>query len=296
MNGAPDFAARVERHALRLQRQPFGDIEREAAAKRSAWLDREWPRIRGRLADRPLLPRLAFELLFLDYMGLREQDLPVLTETPTEIAWSSENPCPTLEACRGLSLDTRVVCRRVYEKSTQAFLSRLDPELRFLRDYGAIRPQAPGCRERIVRVHFAGMMQRAIGEARLSRQEGNEGYGAVVALGDRILAQGHDTAVSERDPSLHAEMNAIRAAIRATGDPNLCGAVLFSTCEPCPMCAALAVWANLTTLVFGASIAETAARGKARILVPVAEITARSPSMIEIVPGILAAECFALYA
>lgn len=295
MNGAPDFAARVERQALRLLSQPLGNLEVEVAAKRCAWLEREWPRVPGRLADRHLSPRLAFDLLLLDYMGLPEQDLPILTNTPTEIAWSSENPCPTLEACLQLGLDTRVVFRRVYEKSTQAFLSRLDPELRFLRDYGAIRPHAPGCREQIVQVDFAAMMRRPIEEAHLSRQEGNNGYGAVVALGDRVLAQAHDTAVTERDPSLHAEMNAIRAAIRATGDPELCGAVLFSTSEPCPMCAALAVWANPTTIVFGASIVETAARGKARILVPAAEITAPGPSLIEIVPGVLAAECLALY-
>ena len=296
MNGAPDFAARVERQVLRLRSQPLGNLEVEVAAKRCAWLEREWPRVPGRLADRHLSPRLAFDLLLLDYTRLAEQDLPILTNTPTEIAWSSENPCPTLEACLQLGLDTRVVCRRVYEKSTQAFLSRLDPELRFLRDYGAIRPQASGCRERIVRVDFAAMMHRSIEEARLSRQEGNKGYGAVVALGHRILAQGHDTAISERDPSLHAEMNAIRAAIRVTGHADLCGGVLFSTSEPCPMCAALAVWANLTTLVFGASVAETAARGKVRILVPAAEITARGPSLIEIVPGVLASECLALYA
>ena len=218
-----------------------------------------------------------------------------LTDTPTEIAWSSENPCPTLEACARLGLDTRVICRRVYEKSTQAFLSKLDPELRFLRDYQAIRPHAPGCRERIVRVDFRDMMHRAITEAQQSRREGDKGYGAVIAVGDRVLAQAHDTAASERDPSLHAEVNAIRAAVRATGDPDLCGAMLFSTCEPCPMCTALAVWANLTTLVFGASIADTAARGKARILVPASEIVARGPALIEVVPGILGSECLALY-
>lgn len=273
----------------------YGSLEREVAAKRCAWLEREWPRLQGRLAARAVSPRLAFELLFFEYMGLAARDLPVLRETPSEIVWSSENACPTLDACARLGLDTGVVCRRVYEKSTQAFLSKLDPELRFLRDYQAIRPHAPGCRERILRVDFAATMRRAIGEARQSRQEGNKGYGAVVALGNQILAEAHDTAVTGHDPSLHAEVNAIRAAIRAIGDPDLCGAVLFSTCEPCPMCTGLAVWANVTTIVFGASIAETAARGKTRILVPASEIVARGPALIEIVPGVLASECLELY-
>jgi tRNA(Arg) A34 adenosine deaminase TadA len=234
-------------------------------------------------------------MLFFEYMGLAERDLRILRDTPTEIAWSSENPCPTLKACGRLGLDTRVVCRRVYEKSTQAFLSTLDPELRFVRDYTAIRPQAPGCRERIVRVDFPALMRLAIAEARQSRREGNKGYGAVVAVGDRILAHAHDTAVTEHDPSLHAEVNAIRAAVRATGDADLCGAVLFSTSEPCPMCAGLAVWANLTTVAYGASIEETAARGTVRIHIPARDIIARGPAMIEVLPGVLAAECLALY-
>jgi tRNA(Arg) A34 adenosine deaminase TadA len=241
------------------------------------------------------LPHVAFEFLFFEYMGLAEADLPILTDTDTEIAWSSRNPCPTLEACQRLRLDTRVVCRRIYEKSTQAFLTLLDPALRFLRDYREIRPHAPGCRERIVRVDFEAMMRLALGEARKSRQEGNKGYGAVVALGDLVLAWAHDTAVTDRDPSLHAEVNAIRQAVRALGNGDLCGAVLFSTCEPCPMCASLAIWANLTTIVFGASIAETAARGKTRILMPAAEIIARGPAMIDLVPAVLAEECLALY-
>jgi tRNA(Arg) A34 adenosine deaminase TadA len=291
----PDFAARVQGHVVRLRQRRLAELEREVAAKRRAWLGRESSRLERRLGDRPLRPRAAFELLFFDYMGLAEEDLIVTTDTPAEIGWSSENPCPTLEACGQLGLDTRVVCRRVYEKSTQAFLSALDPELRFLRDYGAIRPQAPGCRERIVRVDFAALMRRAIAEAQQSRKAGNKGYGAVVVLGDRILAQAHDTATTERDPSLYAEVNAIRAAIQVTGDPDLCGTILVSTCEPCSMCAALAVWANVTTIVFGASIAETAARGKARIHVPASEIVARGPALIEVVPGVLTSECLGLY-
>jgi tRNA(Arg) A34 adenosine deaminase TadA len=295
MSHSTDFETLVQRHVLRLQSRPLGEIEREVAAKRCAWLERERPRLTARLADQPLRPRRAFELLFFDYMGLAERDLPILADTPSEIAWSSENPCLTLDACGRLGLDTRVVCRRVYEKPTQAFLSAIDPELRFVRDYRTIRPHAPACRERIVRIEFAAMMRLAIAEARRSRREGNKGYGAVVALGDRVLAQAHDTAVTEGDPSLHAEVNAIRAAVRATGDADLCGAILFSTCEPCPMCVALAVWANLTTIVFGASIAETAAQGKARIRIPARDMVARGPAMIELVPGVLAAECLALY-
>ena len=79
----------------------------------------------------------------------------------------------------------------------------------------------------------------------------------------------------------------------ATG--NLSGVVLLSTCEPCPMCAAMAVWANVSAIVSGATAAETAARGKLRILVPAQEIVAKSQATIEVISGILREECLALY-
>ena len=289
------FEAQVAAQVHRLSSMPLAEIEREVAAKRTAWFAKHLSVSAFRRLGGLIAPRVAFEALFFDYMELSEADLPVLTESDTEIVWASRNPCPTLEACRRLGLDTRVVCRGAYEKSAQAFVSLFDPQLRFLRDYEEIRPHAEHCRERIVRVDFSQMMRLAIQEAEQSRREGNKGYGAVVALGERILGKAHDTAITGRDPSLHAEMQAIREAVRAVGRSDLSGGILFSSCEPCPMCASLAVWANVSTIVFGASIEQTAAQGKARILVPAAEIVARGPALIEVIPGILEAECLELY-
>ena len=173
-------------------------------------------------------------------------------------------------------------------------MSQIDPQLRFLRSYEEIRPYATHCREMIVRVDFEAMMRLALEEASISRQEGNKGYGAVVVLGHRILSRAHDTAVTQRDPSLHAEVNAVRQAVQALGDSNLSGAILFSTCEPCPMCSSLAVWTNLTTIVYGASLEETAQLGKARIHISANEIVEKSPAMIEIIGGVLREECLEL--
>src|SRR4030095_12187897 len=110
------------------------------------------------------------------------------------------------------------------------------------RSYVDIRPHAAACREKIVRTDFEAWMRIAIEEARRSRAEGNKGYGAVVVFDNQNVGQAHDTAVTECDPSMHAEMNAIRQAVRSRADTDLCGAILVSTCEPCPMCASLAVW------------------------------------------------------
>jgi tRNA(adenine34) deaminase len=280
-----DFAHSVERHVAMLRGRSLREIEAETTAKRLDWLGRHGDRFRST----PATPRLLFETLFFEYMGLPRADLPVVSESEEQITWSSVNPCPTLEACARLGLDTRRVCKGAYQRSTQAFLSWFDPRFRFIRDYGDIRPRSSHCRERIVRVDLDGAMRAAIAQARASRASGDKGYGAAVVLGERLLACRHDTAGSERDPSLHAEVNAVREAIRVLGPDDL------STCEPCPMCAALAVWANLGGIVFGASIEQTAALGKARIQVPAREIVARSPVSVEVVGGVLEEECLALY-
>ncbi len=285
------FERSVERHVTMLRERSLREIEAATTAKRLDWLKghADLPR------STPVAPRLLFETLFFKYMGLARADLPVVSESDEQITWSSVNACPTLEACSRTGLDTRVVCKGAYERSTQAFLSWFDPRFRFIRDYDEIRPRANHCRERIIRVDFERVMRLAIERARASRASGNKGYGAAVVLGERLLSCRHDTAVSERDPSLHAEVNAVRDASRALGSADLSGAVLLSTCEPCPMCSSLAVWANLSAIVFGASIEKTAALGKARILVPAREIVDRSPVSVEVVGGVLEEECLALY-
>jgi tRNA(Arg) A34 adenosine deaminase TadA len=83
--------------------------------------------------------------------------------------------------------------------------------------------------------------------------------------------------------------------VQVLGDDNLCGALLFSTREPCSMCSSLTVWANLTTIVYGASIEETAQLGKTCIHLSTTEISAQSPVMIEVIGGVLREECLALY-
>ena len=286
-----NFERSVERHLTMLRERSLREIEAATTAKRLGWLE-------GRahlLRTVPVTPRLLFETLFFEYMGLTRADLPVISESEEQITWLSRNPCPTLEACTRAGLDTRTVCKGAYERPTQAFLSWFDPRFRFIRDYGEIRPWSNHCREQIVRLDFERVMRCAIEQARASRASGNKGYGAAVVLGERLLSCRHDTAASERDPSLHAEVNAVRDAIRALGSADLSGAVLISTCEPCPMCSSLAVWANLSAIVFGASIEKTAALGKARILISAREIVDRSPVSVEVLGGVLEEECLALY-
>jgi tRNA(Arg) A34 adenosine deaminase TadA len=253
-----------------------------------AWWD-------GRARPAHPTPRAGYEALVLGSLGVAGDQVVIRSEDDSAIFWERRDPCPTLAACESLHLDARVVCRRVCEKPAQAFLSHIDPRLRFVRDYASLRPRESGCREGIVRVDLEGFMGIALEEAHASRAGGDKGYGAIVAFGGHVIAQAHDTGVTDRDPSRHAEVGAIRAAARTFGSPDLCGAVLVSTCEPCPMCSSLAVWANLTSIVFGASIEETARLGKSRIRVGAQEIVSRGTALVEVIGGVREAECLAHY-
>jgi tRNA(Arg) A34 adenosine deaminase TadA len=290
MRQVSDHEGAVARKADSLRTTNLRVLETAVIEKRLQWCQDHVDALDGSSAT----PRLGYETLLFRYLGLSEDDVPVVSESDTEITWLSRNACPTLDACTQLNLATASVCRSVYEKPTQALLSCLAPELRFVRHYTEMRPDHPHCKETILRLDFGEMMSLALAEARESRATGNKGYGAVVVLGDRVLSAAYDTVATVGDPSLHAEMNAIRGAVAAVGDSNLCGAVLFSTCEPCPMCSALAVWANVTTIVFGASIEQTVQLGKSRIQVSAAEIIERSPGWTEVIGGVMAEDCLDL--
>ncbi len=222
----------------------------EITQRRMAWLDQVLPGMPG---YRALGPRGVYELLFFSHMGLERDELPVVAESADEIVWLSRNRCTLLEACLALGLDTRQVCRPVNEQATQAFVSRIDPQLRFHRSYEEIRPHAAHCREWIVRVDFERSMRLAIAQARLAAAEGRRGRGAVVQLEGRTIGVGHDTAWPACDPGQHAEAIAMRQALAARGEAGLCGAILFVTTEPCPACMSLAARARVTTVVYGAA-------------------------------------------
>jgi guanine deaminase len=86
-------------------------------------------------------------------------------------------------------------------------------------------------------------------------------FGAVVARDGEVLGRGTNRVVTGRDPTLHAEVVAIRAACEAIDSHDLSGAVLYSSCEPCPMCFGAAWWARVDRIVHAASRADAANAG-----------------------------------
>ena len=86
-------------------------------------------------------------------------------------------------------------------------------------------------------------------------------FGALVALDGRVIGRGANRVVAENDPTLHAEVVAIREACATIGSFDLTGAVLYASCEPCPMCFGAAWWARVDRIVHAASRADAASAG-----------------------------------
>lgn len=134
-------------------------------------------------------------------------------------------------------------------------------------------------------------MRQAMAEARLAASKGNVPVGSVVVREGRIVARGHNEVVSGHDPTAHAEIVALRRAGAALDTPALTGCTLYTTLEPCPMCAAALVWARVDRVVIGALFPRT---GGVRSLARILDLLGPVIHRVEVVAEVLPQECLAL--
>ena len=86
--------------------------------------------------------------------------------------------------------------------------------------------------------------------AGISRGDGGP-FGAVLVRNDKLLSRAHNEVLIRHDPTAHAEILAIRRASRILQRPHLDNCVLYTTCEPCPMCLGAVAWARISKVYFG---------------------------------------------
>ena len=96
-------------------------------------------------------------------------------------------------------------------------------------------------------------MARALEMARVAAAVGEVPVGAVLVQEEKILAEGHNLTATAPDPTAHAEVVVLRAAARRRGDWRLTDTTLYTTLEPCALCAGAVVLARVSRLVYGAS-------------------------------------------
>ncbi len=103
-------------------------------------------------------------------------------------------------------------------------------------------------------------MRRAIALSREHMEAGHGGpFGAVIVKDGRIVGEGWNRVTSANDPTAHAEVMAIREACGSLETYDLSGAVIYTSCEPCPMCLGAIYWARLDCVYFANRRADAAA-------------------------------------
>ena len=103
-------------------------------------------------------------------------------------------------------------------------------------------------------------MREAI-QLSLNGMQNNEGgpFGAIVVKDGKIVGRGNNQVTSSNDPTAHAEVVAIRDACKNLGSFQLDGCIVYSSCEPCPMCLGAIYWARPEKLFFACSREDAAA-------------------------------------
>ncbi|MFO0972591.1 MAG: nucleoside deaminase [Phycisphaerae bacterium] len=138
-------------------------------------------------------------------------------------------------------------------------------------------------------------MRSAIDQARAGIADGQSPFGAAVVRGDRLVVAAHNEVWHRCDPTAHAEVVTIQKAAAALRSIDLSGCVMYTTTEPCPMCAAAIHWSRLDAVYYGATIADAQRAGFNELSLPIDEVYRRGASRVQIIPGVAAAECRRLF-
>ena len=133
-------------------------------------------------------------------------------------------------------------------------------------------------------------MVEALGAAREAEALGEVPVGTCVVLGDEVLAVAGNRTRTDCDPTAHAEVVALRAAAKKLGNYRLANTIVYSTIEPCAMCAGALIQARVPLLVYGAADERAGAVESHFQLCDAPQLNHR----IKVVKGILEAECRAL--
>ncbi len=130
--------------------------------------------------------------------------------------------------------------------------------------------------------HHQLYMKEALKESHKALERDEVPIGAVVVIAGRVIARAHNLTEALSDPTAHAEMQAITSATNAYGGKYLDQATVYVTMEPCPMCAAALNWAQVKSVVYGATD-------------PKRGYSLYSPSLLhpkcEVISGIMEQEC-----
>lgn len=135
-------------------------------------------------------------------------------------------------------------------------------------------------------------MQLAIEEARKSKTP----FGAIIVKDNQVVQRSGNTVQPDNDPTCHAEVNAIRQLTQRLGNASLSGNyTLYTTCEPCAMCAATCLWAGIQNIVYGVGVDDFSDTNPNMIDIRCEEVLKKSPQPYAVKKGILKENCKQLH-
>ena len=138
-------------------------------------------------------------------------------------------------------------------------------------------------------------MRLAIIKAREGVRKGQTPFGACIVKNNKVIACNHNIVWKSADITAHAEIMAIRSACKRQQKIDLTGCVIYSTCEPCPMCFSACHWAKISRIVFGCAIKDAKNFGFNELVISNSRLKQFAKSKIKITAGLLAKENIELF-
>ena len=138
-------------------------------------------------------------------------------------------------------------------------------------------------------------MRLAIEKARDGVKKGQTPFAACIVKECKVIACCHNLVWKNTDITAHAEITAIRAACKKLNKIDLSGCIIYSTCEPCPMCFAAIHWARIARIVFGSAIKDAKSCGFNELQLSNLALKKLAGDKVRIKPAVLLKENIALF-
>ena len=138
-------------------------------------------------------------------------------------------------------------------------------------------------------------MRLAIEKARQGIKNGQTPFGVCITKGEEVISCVHNIVWESTDITAHAEVHAIREACKKLNTIDLTGCVIYSTCEPCPMCFSACHWAKISKIIHGARIEDAKELGFSELTISNKKMKKWGDSTIKIVGDVLREENLELF-
>jgi len=138
-------------------------------------------------------------------------------------------------------------------------------------------------------------MKAAVAKTKEGIKKGQTPFGACIVKDGKIVSCAHNTVWKDTDITAHAEVNAIRQACKKLKTVNLENCVIYSTCEPCPMCFSAIHWAKIDKIIYGATIPDAKKSGFSELKICNADMKELGCSPVKILGGFMREEALGLF-